>query len=321
MKKTDANFDILVVGELNVDVLLNDVQKLPQVGEEILAGQMSIAIGGSSAIFACNAQAIGSSVAFASKIGEDQFGKFILQELAQKKVAIPYVQVSDADKTGVSFILNYAEDRAIVTYPGAMATFGLDDIPEEAFQQARHLHVSSLFIQPRLKGDAIELFKKAKTYNMTTSLDPQWDPAEQWELDWKTLLRYVDVFLPNRVEIQHISGKTSIEEGITALAPYSTIIVVKNGSNGSVVHANGKSTSLPAFKNSTVVDAIGAGDSFDAGFIHSFIKSSELIECQRFANLCGALNTTAAGGTGAFGDKEAMQEGMRRLLGSKDILY
>ena len=315
---TEQNFDILVAGELNVDVLLNDIQAFPKVGEEILAQQMTVDLGGSSAIFASNAQALGSRVAFASKVGVDQFGRFVVQQLTQKGVATDFLLQSETEQTGTSILLNYEQERAVVTYQGAMATFGLADIPDTAFQRAQHLHVSSLFLQPQLKKDALALFKKAKQYGLTTSLDPQWDPAERWALDWQTLLPQVDIFLPNKAELLHITGTETIEKGIAKLDAYTSILVVKNGVQGSVLHQNGEATELPAFQNDDFVDAIGAGDSFDAGFISSFVKSKPLPECQRLANLSGAVNTTAAGGTTAFDNTETLQKTMTRL--QKDFL-
>ncbi len=312
---TEQNFDILVAGELNVDVLLNDIQAIPKVGEEILAQQMTVDLGGSSAIFACNAQALGSRVAFASKIGQDQFGQFILEQLSQKSVTTDFILQSPTEQTGTSVLLNYDQDRAIVTYQGAMATFGLKDIPDSAFEQAKHLHVSSLFLQPQLKADALALFKKAKKYGLTTSLDPQWDPAERWNLDWKELLLKVDVFLPNKTELLNITGKETIEQGLKQLAPYANLIVVKDGVNGSVVDYKGKSTYKRAFNSPDFVDAIGAGDSFDAGFITSFVRKSDLKDCQQMANLCGALSTMAAGGTAIFENEERWKKAMQQLLG------
>jgi len=313
---TKSDFDILVVGELNVDVLLNGIQALPKIGEEILAQQMTVDLGGSSAIFACNAQALGAKVAFASKIGADQFGQFILEKLAQKGVATEFILQTSAEQTGMSILLNYDQDRSIVTYQGAMATFGLKNIPQVAFQQVKHLHVSSLFLQPQLKTDGLALFQKAKKHQLTTSLDPQWDPAERWDLDWKILLPLVDVFLPNKAELLNITGTETIEQGLQELQPYANTIVVKNGVQGSVLHYEGKTQALPAFHNPDFVDAIGAGDSFDAGFIANFVQGKALAECQKWANLCGAINTTAAGGTAAFEDKNAFQKTMQQMLSS-----
>ena len=76
---------ILVVGELNIDLILNQLQTFPRVGEEILADQMDMVMGSSSAIFACNIATLGCSVSFAGMVGNDLFGKFILDELGVRR--------------------------------------------------------------------------------------------------------------------------------------------------------------------------------------------------------------------------------------------
>ena len=71
MKK---QFDVLVIGELNVDIILHNIDNFPEVGKEVLAQQMTLTLGSSSAIFASNISSLGASVAFLGKIGNDEFG-------------------------------------------------------------------------------------------------------------------------------------------------------------------------------------------------------------------------------------------------------
>jgi sugar/nucleoside kinase (ribokinase family) len=155
-------------------------------------------------------------------------------------------------------------------------------------------------LQPGINNDTGKLFKMAKELGLTTSLDPQWDPAEKWEVDLEKLLPYVDVFLPNTTELLNLTKENKVENAINKIKTYSNTVVVKNGNKGSIVFNNGETITKEAFLNTNVVDAIGAGDSFDAGFINKFINGSTIEECQTFGNLIGAVSTTAAGGTAAF---------------------
>jgi sugar/nucleoside kinase (ribokinase family) len=294
-----AKFDVLVVGELNVDLILNQIDKFPAVGSEVLANAMTLTLGSSSAIFASNLSTLGSSVAFSGKLGKDDFGDHMLSSLRKKGVDVTHILCSNDVSTGVTVVLNFSEDRAMVTHPGAMASFGIEDIPDTAFQQSRHLHVSSIFLQSALRKDVIKLFKKAKMMGLTTSLDPQWDPAEEWDIDFEELLSYVDVFMPNAKELECI---TKIQDMRTAMQSLSTanVLVVKNGREGACLLENKTFYDQPSFLNKKVVDSIGAGDSFDAGFIHKFVQRKPLKECLEFAALTGAINTTMPGGTTAF---------------------
>ncbi len=294
------NMDVIVIGELNVDLILNNIDSFPEMGKEKLAHKMDLVLGSSSAIFASNLSSLGAKVGFIGKIGNDIFGNLVKESLKSKNVQIELLKIDDKLKTGATIVLNFDEDRAMVTHPGAMEHLTIDDINPEELAKAKHLHVSSVFLQPGIKNNIVEIFRMAKEKGLTTSLDPQWDPAEKWDLDLEKLLPLVDVFIPNEEEIKHLTGKQNVNDAIDMLNGFANTIVVKMGSKGSVSLRKGQLNMEPAFLNKNVVDAIGAGDSFDAGFIYMFVQGKELKECQRFGNLMGALNTTAAGGTAAF---------------------
>jgi sugar/nucleoside kinase (ribokinase family) len=159
------------------------------------------------------------------------------------------------------------------------------------------------------------LFRQAKKAGLSTSLDPQWDPAETWELDLAEILPFVDLFLPNESELLNLTGRSCLNDALDQIAPYANSIVVKLGNRGSLSVHQGQRLLLPAFLNAHVVDTIGAGDSFNAGFIHRFIRHDDIESCQRFANLVAAISTTAAGGTGAFRDIQHKLENAAALYG------
>lgn len=230
-----APFDVLVAGELNVDLILNGLNTLPVIGKEILANDMTFTLGSSSAIFACNLRTLGPSVSFIGKVGNDSFGARICETLQQKNVDTSRIFRSNTAATGISIALNYAQDRAMITYPGAMEELSADDISDKALMNARHLHVSAVFLQPGLRPGLNQLFARAKAMGLTTSLDPQWDPAEQWEIDLERLLPNVDVFLPNIAELQALTKQSSLQSSLEAIRPFAHIIAVKHGEQGAYI--------------------------------------------------------------------------------------
>lgn len=302
-------FDVLVIGELNVDLILNKIASFPTIGKEILAKEMDLTLGSSSAIFASNLSSLNTKVAFLGKIGKDMLGDFIIKELQKKGVDTRFIIEDGEQKTGATIALNYGNDRAMVTHPGAMEKLSLLDIAEEKLNSARHLHLASPFLQPQIKVDIIGIFKMAKELGLTTSLDTQWDPEEKWEIDLQKLLPFVDIFLPNEEEIKKLTKTKSVEDAIEKIKDFSpNAIIVKKGKRGSTLFDDGRIINKDAYLNKDVVDAIGAGDSFDAGFIHKYVQGSSLEDCQDYGNFMGALNTTAAGGTKAFETYEIIME-------------
>ena len=172
-------------------------------------------------------------------------------------------------------------------------------------------------MQSGLLRDIDKVLDKAVANGITVSLDTQWDPMETWKMDYASVLPKVTVFLPNEKELQALTGSQDLESAIDKVLPYlGCAMVVKCGSKGSLlVRKDGTRRFLPAFLNREVVDAIGAGDSFNSGFVSAFVKGMPLETCQETGNLTGAVNTTAAGGTGAFTSLEVVRDICKERFG------
>ena len=314
-------YDIAAIGELNVDIILNGIESEPEIGKEKFCRDMIVTLGSSTAIFAANAAALGSKVCFVGMVGKDPFGELVCTSLQAKGVDTKYLIYGNTP-TGATICMSYDEDRANLTYQGAMDVMCFDDIAPEVFAEAKHIHLSSLFMQSGLLRDIHKVLDAAAANGATVSLDTQWDPMETWKLDYRTVLPKVTVFLPNEKELQALTGADDLESAIAAVLPYlGGMMVVKCGSKGSLlVRKDGSRKQLDAFLNKEVVDAIGAGDSFNSGFVSAFVKGMSPETCQETGNLTGAVNTTAAGGTGAFTSLDAVREVCKDRFGREIAL-
>jgi sugar/nucleoside kinase (ribokinase family) len=305
MKK---QFDVLVAGEINPDLILSG-NITPEFGQvEKLVENAHLEIGSSSAIFACGAARLGLKVAFIGVCGDDLFGQFMLDAMQARSVDVSNIIRVSGGQTGLSVILNSSSDRAILTHPGLIATLRASDIPDNLLRQTRHLHVASYFLQTALQPGLPDLFQRAHSLSVTTSLDTNWDPSGEWTgvLD---LLQWVDVFLPNAAEACAITGLADIESAADELAKHAGIAAIKQGAQGAL-GVQGKHLTTVSSIPVNVVDTVGAGDSFDAGFIYGFIKGWDLEKSLRLAAACGALSTQASGGTTA---QPTLKEAMRHV--------
>ena len=309
-------FDIIALGELNVDLILNQIEGEPEVGKEKFAKQMTLTLGSSTAIFAANAAALGAKVAFCGMIGDDSFGDLVETSLQQKGVDTCFLIRQNKYATGATICMSYDEDRANLTYQGAMDYMSLADINPEVFRQAKHIHISSIYMQSGVKRDLKKILELCKENGVTTSLDSQWDPSEKWDLDYKAILPLVTVFMPNETELKFLTRKQTLEEAIEEIRPYTNAAVIKCGSKGSILVRKGQpDRKQAALLNKNVVDCIGAGDSFNSGFLTRFAAGDPLDRCQEYGNMTGAVNTTAAGGTTAFTCREDVEKIGRERLG------
>jgi sugar/nucleoside kinase (ribokinase family) len=290
-------FDVLVAGEINPDLILTG-NVAPEFGQvEKLIDDEELTIGSSSAIFACGAARLGLKVALIGVCGDDLFGQYMLDSMKARSVDVSHVIRTPGGQTGLSVILNQGSDRAILTHPGLISALKADDIPDTLLRQTRHLHIASYFIQTSLQPGLPQLFRRAHALSISTSLDTNWDPAERWS-GLEDLLSLTDVFLPNSAEACAITRQTDIEVATKQLAEKTSIIAVKQGESGALSMENGSPIRTPSFAVN-VVDTVGAGDSFDAGFIFGYLNGWGINRSLRLAVACGALSTQGQGGTSA----------------------
>ena len=301
-------FDILVAGEINPDLILSG-NVTPEFGQvEKLVDSAALTIGSSSAIFACGAARLGLRVAFIGVCGDDVFGRFMLDEMSKRGVDVSHVIIRKDGRTGLSVILNQQSDRAILTHSGLIAELQAADIPDDLLLQSRHLHVASYFLQTKLQPDLPALFKRAQSFELTTSLDTNYDPSEKW-LGFDELLEVTNVFLPNEAEAKSLTGAENVEEAANRLGSKVEALAVKLGKEGALgIFESQKvqTESIPV----KVIDTVGAGDSFDAGFIYGYLNGWELEKSLRLACVCGALSTQQAGGTNG---QPTLDEAMKYL--------
>jgi sugar/nucleoside kinase (ribokinase family) len=304
-----ADVDLLVVGDANPDLLMSgDV--MPAFGQaEQLVDDARMVVGGSGAIMACGAARLGVRTAFVGAIGDDAFGRFMLDALAEHGVDTSGCVVTPAHPTGISVVLSRGDDRAILTSTGAMTALRANDVDDALLAHARHVHVSSFFLLRDLAAELRGLFERTHSAGATTSLDPNWDPSGGWDGGLLELLRLTDVFLPNSAEARALTGIDDVDIAAETLAEHGAVVAVKFGQGGGLAIAGDevvRSGSIPI----DVVDTTGAGDSFDAGFLAGRLSGWPLDRCLSLAVVCGSLSTRAVGGTEA---QPTLQEAIAAL--------
>jgi len=297
-------YDISIAGEINLDLVLYGLPQNMPVERELLASNFQMTLGGSSAILAHNLAVLRSPVRFVTRLGADALGQIALQRLAESGADLSrVVRAPGAISTGVTVLLHHGEHRHILTYMGTMAEMTCADLDFEYLAAAQHFHLSSLFLQRGLHADLPELFRNLKQAGRTISLDTNDDPDDRWGGVLDQLLDYVDVLLPNEDELCRMARCDTAEEAMKTLAGRVPWIAAKCGSRGALVQTPDGLEWVPPV-TVTPVDTIGAGDSFNAGFLYGFVRGASAVQCATAGNITGALSTLRPGGTEAFRDTE-----------------
>ena len=308
-----GDLDLLVLGDANPDLVLHGGDVVPAFGQaEHLVDDARLSIGGSGAILACGAAKLGLRVAIAAVVGDDLFGRFVIDGLAAHGVDVSGVQVDPETPTGVTVVLSGPDDRAILTMPGTIAGLFAQRIERALLERARHVHVSSYFLQAALIGSLPDVFLGVRGRGGTTSVDPNWDPSERWNGGLLDVLAVTDVFLPNAMEATRIAHTSDLDAAGRALAERAGVVAVKNGDRGAIACSGGVTHRVDPVRVAPM-DSTGAGDSFDAGFLAAWLDGAPLERALALANTCGALSTRAMGGTTA---QATMDEALAFLEGT-----
>ena len=294
------DFDLLVLGDANPDLVLMGDEVAPAFGQaERLVDEARMVVGGSGAILACGAARLGLRVAIAGVVGDDLFGTFMRDELAARGVDTSGLSVDLSRPTGITVVLARRDDRAMLTSTGTIGDLRRSSIDAGLLARTRHIHVSSYFLQRTLAAELPGLLRDVRLAGATTSVDPNWDPSGAWDDGIMALMPEVDVFLPNEMEALSIARISEVEQAIARLRSAGAgTVVVKTAERGAIAAQVSELVHVPSFPTS-VVDTTGAGDSFDAGFLAAYLAGEPLRRCLELGNACGALSTLAIGGTAA----------------------
>lgn len=294
-------FDITIAGEINLDLILYGLPEQLPLERELLATGFEATLGSSSAILAHNLAVLGARVGFITRTGNDPLGRIALERLGEAGVDLARSTHDAEQTTGVTVLLHHGDTRRILTWPGTMSEMSARDLDEAYLAGSRHFHLSSLFLQRALAPDLPAFFRSLKKKGLTLSLDTNDDPEDRWGGVLDELLGLVDVLLPNEAEACRIAKRPTLSEALEVLGARVPCVAAKCGKRGCVVQTGGKRFEVSGV-TVRAVDTIGAGDSFNAGFLLAWTRGLAPEECGRAGNITGALSTLRPGGTEAFRD-------------------
>jgi sugar/nucleoside kinase (ribokinase family) len=289
--------DLLVLGDVNPDVIVSDPGLQPQFGQvEQLVDNASLVLGGSAAITAVGAARLGLRVGLCGVLGADDVGRLMTVRLTEAGVDLTHLSLDSSRPTGMSVILNRGDDRAVLTATGTISALGLDELDALPDRPARHVHAASYYLMSaQFRGALPYAFRRFRAAGTTTSLDTNWDPEERWNLT--EVLAETDYFLPNEAELTAIARSPILDRAMDQLSESGCSVVVKRGHRGGVARVAGKGMTVLRTPPVDFVDAVGAGDTFNAGFLAGVLLGRGPASALAMAVIAGTVSTAATGGT------------------------
>lgn len=262
-------------------------------------------VGGAELNVAIGCARLGLKVGFISRLGNDDFGKYILKTVRGEDVDISEVKLVDGYQTSVYFreVLSDGSSRSFYYRENSpTSTIKCEELNEEYFKSAKILHITGVFpsIAKNNQEIILEAIKLAKKNNLIISFDPNirlkmWTKEEAKSYIEK-VLPYVDIILVGDEEIEILLGDTNIENAIKTFHGYGIgKVVVKKGAKGAIGSDGNSIYEVDAIKPKALVDTVGAGDGFAAGFLTALCKDKNFKECVEFGNAVGSLVVSVEG--------------------------
>lgn len=288
--------EICVIGNLNVDLLIRGMTSLPEWGREVVGTSHHAFPSGQAGYLALGLAALEVPVSVVGVVGDDEAGTGIVRALADAHVDATGISKLKGEQTGLTVALVRPDgERAFVSNIGCSGSFSPELVQRSAHVIARAglVAVVGLFMIPNLPITRVrELFAQCRRRGQQTMLDTGWDPKDwgsQTLDDVKALLSEVDLFLPNLDEAQAITGEHDPDAALRALSSLCAgSVVIKCGSEGSIARHDDAILRHPAYAV-TVIDAVGAGDSFDAGLLAALADGGTMDGAIRRAHAFAAL--------------------------------
>lgn len=288
-------------GATNVDLLYEDMPKIPDVGEEIYTDKFSCQLGGGLPATLINIGRLGIESKIATELGGDMFSAFALEQYKKNNVEPMNIYKGSSIPLNITSAIILKDDRSFITY--GKGSIEPDDEAKESFYNMAH-GAKICLMQP---GGFIEVYKKLKSEGTLMVLDMGWDENMSVE-KYSDLLDTADIYTPNRKEALRITGAANENDAADALKKYFDRVIVKVDKDGCIGIDNGERffvKSVEKFKNK---DSTGAGDAFLAGLCYGLFYDYPLKDCIEFGNITGGKAVTAVGALSAYVTEKELLE-------------
>jgi sugar/nucleoside kinase (ribokinase family) len=280
-----------------VDLMVSGPDVTPRFGQvEKLVDNYVLEMGGSSCIFACQAAKLGLRVGVLGRVGDDDFGRLAVRRLRECGVDTQHITIDKEVATGLGIALCQGNDRAILTFQGSIAALSPQDVSGEILISACHLHHGSFYLQTGLRPAMPEILRRAKSLGLSTSLDPNWDPQECWDSGFADCLPFTDILMLNEQEALRISCRSNMADAVSWLRNHGVkLVTLKRGIQGAGVYSH-EAPLEAQVSPANGGDSVGAGDSFDAGFLAGWLRELTNQQSLQIACLCGKAAASQVGG-------------------------
>jgi len=312
-----GKFDVVIMGEIIVDII-HYLPRLPREEdtwhESVRAEKVAICPGGAGAYCAQALARLGAKCGIMGKVGNDALGQLLIDSLRQEGVNTTGIKIWDKGTPTASILVLRHQRKISLGGGGNWPDLTLSDVNLDSISSYRLFHFGGYYLYPKMWGEpTVMLMKYAKEKGLLTSLDTQMDRTGQYAGELDRVLRHTDILFADEFEAKSVAKEDSAEKAAQKLLSYGpSIIGIKLGMDGCLVATRNETIRIPAFKVE-VVDTIGAGDAWDAGFILGELNNWDLRESAEFANATAAFSVMGPGGSEGVSGRREIENFLKQM--------
>jgi sugar/nucleoside kinase (ribokinase family) len=284
-------YDVLVIGRPSCDLIITGLPSWPNVGQEIFARGLTVSAGGAfNAVAALHRLALRTGLV--SIIGSDPWSQLCLDAILAEGVPTDLLLMLEQPLPSVSVCMTHAGDRGFVTYEPPAEEVGDAFIAHALDVVARECAGYLLCcLTDTLSANAA----MARARGMRVLVDCGWNEAWLASEQIRSLMKLADIVFANQPEATVITGEEDPLLAMRRLGELAPFVVMKRGMAGSSAVVEGREYHAPT-EPVEVVDATGAGDCFNAGFLYGWHHDLPVESCLRLGNICGGMSVAVPGG-------------------------
>ncbi len=283
---------MLVVGAYFADLVFHGLAGAVRPGGEVFAEGFALVPGGAYSS-AMALRRLGHDVVWSTDFGTDAFSGQVLAAARQEGLDEAAFRHHDGPVRSLTVALAADGERAMVSF--------MDPVAPVPLAPVLRRHRPRVLLLPQLRCDDVALaaLDAARELGTVVVMDCHDTAVSLADPAVRRALAGVDVFTPNTAEAVRLTGAADPEAAVAELAALVPTLVVKRGAHGATAVRDGKRHDVPAVP-ARVVDTTGAGDCFDAGFVHGLLAGWSLPDCLAAAAACGAAAVTGPGSSAAL---------------------
>ena len=293
---------VAAISNINIDIIYENLTRIPKLGEEVFSKGFDIQIGGGYAASLIALSRLGADARLGTLLSNDILSRFASSELEKNNVKVTNLYNGEKSPLMISSIITFPEDRCFITYK-----------PEEDVLKYSDEKIYSVItgatICMRYDGHE-EVFKTIQKEGTKAIYDVGWSD----DLSIKKLennLKDVYVFTPNEKEALKMTGAKTLEQALKIISGYVENVIITMGEKGCMSIINGQIVTVPSLSVFKAIDTTGAGDAFLGGLAYGLLNKWDIVECMKLGNVLGGYSTTEYGCCKAYLTKEKAEEYMK----------